>query len=149
MPKDTSSPGTEPDPIPSSKRPPEKWSRVTAWRASTAGWRIASQSTRCAEAQAFGASCEPGRGGEGLVHRLVGRAGWREVVHERHPDEPRRFGGPRPFEQRVGPEAQLREEQVELDARRSTGTAWRGGPAGPVGHRQTRSTSWQASSSNC
>ncbi len=38
--------GTEPQPMPSSKRPPEAWSSDTAWRASTAGWRKASQSTR-------------------------------------------------------------------------------------------------------
>ena len=46
-PKLTSSPGTEPKPRPSSNRPPEALSRVTAWRASTAGCRRASHNTRC------------------------------------------------------------------------------------------------------
>ena len=32
--------------MPSSKRPPEAWSSETTWRASTAGFRNESQSTR-------------------------------------------------------------------------------------------------------
>ncbi len=40
------SPGVEPDPMPSSNLPPDRWSSVTAWRASTAGCRKESHSTR-------------------------------------------------------------------------------------------------------
>ena len=45
MPKARISSTTEPQPMPSSKRPPEAWSRVTASRASTAGCRNESQRT--------------------------------------------------------------------------------------------------------
>src|SRR5690606_13329686 len=45
-PKRSNSSGTEPQPMPSSKRPPDAWSSVTAWRASIAGWRNVSHSTR-------------------------------------------------------------------------------------------------------
>ena len=42
----SSSVGTEPHPMPSSKRPPETWSSVMASLANCTGWRTESHSTR-------------------------------------------------------------------------------------------------------
>ena len=46
MPKASNSDVTEPQPMPSSKRPSDAWSSVAASRASTAGCRKESHSTR-------------------------------------------------------------------------------------------------------
>ena len=117
----SSSAGIEPEPMPSSKRPPEAWSSDVAW---------SGEHRRMAErvAQHEMADREGGRVGEHprrdrhrLPHRLVGRERRDDVVHEGDAFEPGRLGGPRPFDDGLVGHPHLRQEQVEASANSTSG----------------------------
>ena len=101
------------------------------------------------EPQTLGHRGQPGRSGERLEHRLVGRAGRCEVIHEGHPLETRGFRGPRTKLERLGGEAHLGEKEVESETARHVATHRAANPRRTPRASQTRSTNMPARCSNC
>ena len=111
---------TEPQPIPSSKRPP---GRVIE------GDRLTREHRRMPERVAeheltlhepFGPGQQPRVGGERLVHVVLLGHRRGEVVHARHADEAARLRGLRLLDQGVHAQTHLRKVKVELGSHDAT-----------------------------
>ena len=65
--------------------------------------------------QPLGARGQPGGRDHGLVHGLVERHRWGEVVHDRHAGKAAHFGDLGAFDERIERQAHLRQIEMELE----------------------------------